>query len=219
MIAENLMTDAIAPLRTSDTGQDALGIMSEFFVRHLPIVNNEQLLGLLSEDDVFDNDQDEAVGSYKLTLSHVRVHTVDHIYEVMRQLAEYHLTVVPVVDKEENYIGMITLEDVLRFFAESNPFRDPGGIIVLEVARQDYSMTEIARIVESESALILSSFIQSYPDSARIDVTLKINRQNIWPILATFERFNYQVKASFGETDYYETLKERYDALMSYLRV
>lgn len=219
MIAENLMTDTIAPLRTSDTGHDALGIMSEFFVRHLPIVNNQQLLGLLSEDDIFDNDSGEAVGSYQLSLSHVRVRTADHIYEVMRQLAEYHLTVVPVVDNDENYIGMITLEDVLRFFAESNPFRDPGGIIVLEVARQDYSMTEIARIVESESASILSSFVQSYPDSARIDVTLKINRQNIWPILATFERFNYQVKASFGETDYYETLKERYDALMSYLKV
>jgi CBS domain-containing protein len=219
MIAENLMTEAILPLRTSDTGDDALAIMGENFVRHLPIVNNHQLLGLLSEDDIFDNDASEPVGSYRLTLMHARVRKDDHVYEVMRQMAEYQLTVVPVVDLEGNYIGMITLEDVLRFFAESNPFRDPGGIIVLEVARQDYSMAEIARIVESENALILSSFVQAYPESSRIDVTLKINRQNIWPVLATFERFNYQVKASFGETDYYETLKERYDALMTYLKV
>jgi len=213
------MTEAILPLRTSDTGDDALAIMGENFVRHLPIVNNHQLLGLLSEDDIFDNDASEPVGSYRLTLMHARVRKDDHVYEVMRQMAEYQLTVVPVVDLEGNYIGMITLEDVLRFFAESNPFRDPGGIIVLEVARQDYSMAEIARIVESENALILSSFVQAYPESSRIDVTLKINRQNIWPVLATFERFNYQVKASFGETDYYETLKERYDALMTYLKV
>jgi CBS domain-containing protein len=219
MIAENLMTEAVLPLRTSDTGDDALAIMGENFVRHLPIVNNHQLLGLLSEDDIFDNDPSEPVGSYRLTLAHARVRKDDHVYEVMRQMAEYQLTVAPVIDAEGNYIGMVTLEDVLRFFAESNPFRDPGGIIVLEVARQDYSMAEIARIVESENALILSSFVQAYPESSRIDVTLKINRQNIWPVLATFERFNYQVKASFGETDYYETLKERYDALMTYLKV
>lgn len=219
MIAESLMTNAIIPLRTSDTGSTALAIMNENFLRHLPIVNNEQLLGVLSEDDVFDNDSEEAVGSYKLGISNARVRTTDHVYEVMRQLAEYQLTIIPVIDQEGNYAGMVTLEDAFRFFAESNPFRDPGGIIVLEVSRQDYSMTEIARIVESENAIILSSFVQSYPDSARLDLTLKLNRQNIWPILATFERFNYQVKATFGESELYDTLKERYDALMTYLNV
>lgn len=213
------MTDAIVPLRTSDTGEEALSTMNEFYVRHLPIVNNEQLLGLLSEDDILDNDIEEAVGSYRLDNLRARVRGHDHLYEVMRMMTEYQVTVAPVVDSQDRYIGMITQEDLLRAFADWHPFREPGGIVVLEVARQDYSMTEIARIVESENAIILSSAIHAYPDSARLDVTLKINRQNIVPVLASFERFNYQVKASFGETDYYDTLKERYEALMSYLNV
>jgi len=90
---------------------------------------------------------------------------------------------------------------------------------VLELSRRDYSMTEIARIVESEGATLLSSFITSYPESERIDVTLKINLQHIHNILATFERFKYEIKASFNEAEYLDSLKERYQGLMSYLNV
>ena len=219
MTADMLISDSIIPLRTSDTGDEALAIMNEFYVRHLPIVNNEQLLGLVSEDDILNNDVEEAVGSYSLSLPHAYVRQKDHLYEVMRLMAEYQLTVIPVIDEQLNYCGLITLEDLLRSFAEAGSFREAGSIIVLEMSKVDYTMSEIARIVESEGAVILSSFITTAIDSNRIDVTIKINRQNIHNILATFERYDYQIKASFNEGEYMDTLKERYDSLMTYLRV
>ena len=101
MIAENLISDAIIPLRTSDTGSEALSIMSEFYVRHLPIVNREELLGLISEDEILDYDAGEAVGSYRLNLQHIFVRVTDHLYDVMRLIAEYHLTAIPVVDDQK----------------------------------------------------------------------------------------------------------------------
>lgn len=219
MIAETLISDLIVPLRTSDTGEEALGMMNDFYIRHLPIVNNTQLLGLLSEDDILDNDVLEPVGSYKLSLTQISVHKSDHIYEVMRLLAENRLTIVPVVDDQRNYIGMITMEEVLNQFAQSGSFAEPGCILVLDVGKRDYSLSEIARIVESENAAILSSFIISSLESARVDVTLKINRQNIQSIIATFERYDYQVKAAFNEAEYVDSLKDRYDSLIAYLNV
>lgn len=219
MIAETLISTAIIPLQTSDTGEVALEMMSEFYVRHLPIVNNRELLGVLSEDDVLNFDINEAIGSYSLSLQKPYVQSSDHIYEVMRIVADQDLSVVPVVDEENNYLGVVTLDDLLRYFARTVSFADAGSIIVLELSRRDYAMTEIARIVESEGASILSSFITSYPDSERIDVTLKINRQHIHNILATFERFKYEIKASFNEAEYLDSLKERYQGLMSYLNV
>lgn len=219
MIAETLISDIIVPLKTSDTGEEALGIMNDFYLRHLPIVNNTQLLGLLSEEDILDNDVLEPVGSYQLSLSQVSVKHHDHIYEVMRLLAENRLTIIPVIDNEQNYIGLITLEDVLCQFAQSGSFAEPGCILVLEVGKRDYSLSEIARIVESENAAILSSFIISSLDSARVDVTLKINRQNIQSIINAFERYDYLIKASFNEAEYVDSLKDRYDALMAYLNV
>lgn len=219
MIAEELVSDEIIPLRTSDTGEEGLGMMNEFYVRHLPIVNNQQLLGLISEDDILNFDATEPVGSYSLSLSHPYVHSRDHIYEVMRVLAEYQLTLVAVVDEEGNYAGVVTQEDLLRYFASMAAFSDPGSIIVLETHRHDYSLAEIARIVESENAVILSSFVSSALDDTEITVTIKVNTQNINAISATFTRFNYIIKASFNEAEYLDTLKERFDSLMSYLNV
>lgn len=219
MIAEHLISDMIVPLRTSDTGDEALGIMSEFYVRHLPIVNQDKLLGLLSEDDILDHDAEAAVGSYRLSLTHPFVRTKDHLYDVIQLVADHQLTAVPVVDEKGHYVGLITAEDLIRHFAESGTFREPGGIIVLETVRQNYSLAQIARIVEQENAVILSAHVQSYPDSPRIDVTLKVNKQNILSILASFERFEYIVSATFNEVEYYDSLRERYDSLLTYLNV
>lgn len=219
MIAETLISNVIIPLRTSDTGEEALGMMEEFYVRHLPIVNNEQLLGLISEEDILDFDPNEAVGSYSLSLSRPYVSGQDHTFEIMRQLAQLDLTLIPVIDTDNNYLGVVTQEDILKFFANTSSFAEPGSIIVLELNKRDYSMSEIARIIESENAIILNSFITSHPDSVKMEVTLKINRQNIQSILATFERFDYLIKASFNEFEYYESLRERYDSLISYLNV
>ncbi|MDX1665910.1 MAG: CBS domain-containing protein [Saprospiraceae bacterium] len=219
MISESLLSDSIVPLRTSDTGADALSIMDDFYVRHLPIVNNKQFLGLISEEDILNFDAQEAVGSYSLSLIRPYVTRNDHLYEVMRLLAENQLTIIPVVDEENNYVGLITLEQLLSHFAGFAAFSESGSIIVLEVNRRDYSLSEIARIVEGESASVLSSFITSDPNSVMVDVTLKINLQNIQAIIATFKRFDYQVKASFNETEYMDSLQERYDSLMNYLSV
>lgn len=219
MIAENLITDAIIPLRTSDTGSEALSIMGEFYVRHLPIVNREELLGLLSEDEILDHDTEEPVGSYRLNLQHTFVRQTDHLYDVMRLVAEYQLTAIPVVDSQKRYIGLIIAEDLIRHFAESGAFREPGGIIVLEMLRQDYSLAQLARIAESENTVILSSQVNTYPDSPRIEVTLKVNKQNFLNLIASFERFDYEVKATFNELEYMDSLRERYDSLISYLNV
>lgn len=193
--------------------------MNEFHIRHLPIVNNEELLGLLSEDEILDHDAEEPVGSYRLHLLHTFVRVNDHLYDVMRLVAEYQLTAVPVVDDQKRYIGIITAEDLIRQFAESGSFREPGGLIVLEMSRQDYSLAQLARIVESENAVILSAQINTFPDSPRIEVTLKVNKQNILNIIASFERFDYEVKATFNELEYSDGLRERYDSLISYLNV
>jgi signal-transduction protein with cAMP-binding, CBS, and nucleotidyltransferase domain len=126
---------------------------------------------------------------------------------------------VPVVDYDGTYIGLVTQEDLLQYFARMDSFVSPGTILVLEMTKNDYSLSEIARIIESEGSSILSAFITTDAYSTRLEVTLKINAQYIQNIIATFDRFNYVVKASYNESDYLETLQERYDSLMNYLNV
>ncbi len=219
MIASDLISHSLAPLKTSDTGEEVLTIMQIYHVKHLPIVNFEMLLGTISEDEIMGNDVDAAIGTYGLSLNKAFVRGSDHLFEVMSKLAEFNLTVIPVVDSEDHYLGMITQEDLVQFYANSFSFAEPGGIIVLEMNRRDYSLSEIARIVEAENSSVLSAFLTSNPDTTKVYVTLKINQQEIQHLIATFERYDYTIKASFTEEKYMEDLKDRYDALMSYLNV
>jgi len=219
MIAKTLVSNEIIPLRTSDSGNEALSIMNEFGVRHLPIVNNKQLLGLISEDDILNFDVEEAVGSYRLSTFRPYVKESDHLYEVIKVLSQQKLTLMPVINVDEEYVGLISQEDLIHYFARIGSFTESGSIVVLAVNRRDYSLVEIARIVESEGAVILSSFVTSNLDSMSIDVTLKINRPDLGSIIATFNRFEYTIKATFSEEQYHDTIKERYDMLMSYLNV
>jgi predicted transcriptional regulator len=193
--------------------------MNIYHVKHLPIVNYQMLLGTISEDEIMAKDLDEAIGSYGLSLNNAFVKSSEHLFEVMSRLAEFNLSVIPVVDDEEHYLGMITQEDLLQYYANSFSFTEPGGIIVLEMNRIDYSLSEIARIAEAENVSILSAYLTSNPDTTKVYVTIKINQQEIQNLIATFERYDFTIKASFTEETYLEDLKERYDALMSYLNV
>ncbi len=220
MIAKHLITDGIMPLKTSDTGKTALSWMEEYKVSHLPIVNNQEFLGLISELDIYNlNNFDEPLGNHKLSLKHPYVFENQHIYDVLKLVNEQNLSLVPVLNGEGNYLGSINLQNLIKYFALSLSVDNPGGIIVLEMTNNDYSLTELAKIVEENDAKILSTFLLSHENSTRLDVFLKINKVDISSILKTFERYNYFVKASYGEEDDNEDLRERYNSLMNYLNV
>ena len=219
MIARDLISHSLEPLKTSDTGDFALQVMSEEYVKHLPIVNNSQLLGLVSEEDILENKSSEPVGTYQLSMNRPYAREEDHFFEIMGVMAEFKLTAVPVIDEDQNYLGLITLEDLLHFYANSFSFSEPGSILVLDVNKRNYSLAEISQIIESEGAAVLSTFITSDVSTDRVFVTLKINRQEISAILATLERYEYSIKATFTEYEYVDVLKERYDMLISYLKV
>ncbi len=219
MIARHLISENIVPLKAFQRGKDALDAMNEHHVRHLPIVEQDELLGLISEDEIFDSDAQQKLYNYPLTIAHPFVYDTDHIYEIMRYLYESKLTLIPVINKEKKYLGSVTLDDLLKYFAESTSLSEHGSVVVLTVPKKTFSLSEIARIVESEHGIVLNSFINSVANIDEIDVTLKINRQDISPILATFERFDYEIKAAFSESEYVNQLQENYDSLMSYLNV
>jgi acetoin utilization protein AcuB len=219
MVARELIENALIPLKTSSTGEDALHIMSELFIKHLPIVNNKQLLGTISEDDVMDNNIMEPLGSYGLSLEKAFVKEDDHIFEILQVMAINNLSAIPVIDKGLQYLGLITQQSIIKYFASSYSFKDPGSILVLRVAERDYHLSEIARIIELEKARILSVFLTYNEQEETILLTLKISTQDLSPILATLRRYNYEIYSSFTEEGFIDALKERYDGLMAYLNV
>ncbi len=220
MTAGTLISAIIQPLTLEDTGSYALDQMSEFHVRHLPLVQGDQLLGLISEEDILNYNIDEPIESYELHYNRPYVNSKNHIYEILRLMADFRLSVIPVVDKQDQYIGLITQEDLLNQLGNMGSFTVPGSIIVLEMHRRDYSLAKISSIIEQENAAVISTFITSDLKSSQAEVTLKVNKKDISRIVASLERHDFDVKASFHESDYLnESIKERYESLMFYLNV
>ena len=220
MIARQLISPEISVLNPLDTGAFALSLMDELNVTQLPVVREKEYIGLLSDADIYAQDiLDEQVGSQKIQLKLAYIREDQHLYEVVKLFSSHHLTLLPVVDEKNNYSGSITLASLGRAFAEMTSIENPGSIIVLEINDKDYLLTEIAQIIESNDARVLSMYITSHPDSTKLEVTLKINKIDIGPILQTFNRYDYIVSASFSENSYSENLQERFDSLMNYLNI
>ncbi|HAL83478.1 MAG TPA: CBS domain-containing protein [Mucilaginibacter sp.] len=220
MLAIELITEAIPPVNTSDTIQKVVDRMIEFRVRHLPIVNEDQFLGLLAEDDLAgEPDNQTQIGSLALSLVNPYVLEDQHIYDVIRLFYESKLTVVPVLDVKKNYLGLISINVLAGYFASLTSVEQPGGIIVLEINNKNNSLAHMAQIVESDNAQVLSSYVQAYPDSTRMEVTLKVNKTDISAIIATFLRYEYTIKATFNHSDDNDNSRERYDSLMNYLNL
>ena len=220
MIAKQIMSSVIPSVKVTDSGEKALNWMMDFHVRQLPVVDENRYMGLISEDELLDcSDTEIIISNFSIINQHTAVDEYEHIYEIVKTAVRYQLSVVPVIDDNQNLLGVITLEDLLAYFAQSSSLTEPGGVLVLEVNRRNYSLAEIARLAEYEQATILSSNILSPPDSMNLEVTLKFNTREISRLVATYERFEYTVKASYQESDYIDDLKERLDSFMSYMNV
>ena len=221
MIAKDLISEVIPSLKTSDPGQTALNWMEIFRISHLPIVNNQDFLGLISDADIYDmNQPDEPIGNHTLTLLKPYVTTEQHIFEVIGLASRLQLSVVPVLDNKNHYKGVITTADLIRHIAGLSSLDQPGGIIVLELIERDYSLSQIAQIIESNNVKVLSMYITSPPESTKLEVTLKVNTGDLVSVIRTFERYNYEVKTWVTNSDSMDAFySERFDLFMKYLNI
>lgn len=220
MTAKDMISNLVPPLKTSDTGDKALIWMHEFGVNHLPIVSGDQYLGLITEDDIMDlSEPMAAIGSYELSLQKASVVENAHLYEVIKTIVENRLTLVPVVGANNTYEGVVTLENILKHFAELSSVNETGAVIVLNLNKNEYSLSEIARIVESNGANILSSHVFESKENNHLEVVLKLNVSDIRTIVATFERFEYTIGGFYQEDEYRDQIQDRFDSLMNYLNI
>lgn len=221
MLVADLITDEIPPLKKTDTVKLALDWMEQFKVSHLAVVDGRELVGVVSEHDLIDYSQpDEKLESLKkVSLLRPIIHNYQHTYDLLKLMMSFNLTLMPVLDDKELYKGCISLKGLLQNISQMASVQNVGGVIVLEVNQVDYSLTQISSIVEGNDAKILSAHISSIPDSTKMEVTLKINKEDLSRILQTFYRYNYNVKASFQHADFEGGLKDKLDEFMHFLNI
>lgn len=221
MKVKELISKNIPCVKTDDKIAKVIVLIENTGVSHLPVVREGEFLGLISEEEISQNNNQEAVVSdYVLERGDVVIQEDRHVYDLLKIFADTNCSLVPVLNASGQYSGAVLVSDFMNRIGDLCCIETPGTIIVFELNIIDYSLAEIAQIVEYNDSKILSLYSRKDKDSKRLLLTLKIQSENIVSVIDTFNRYNYTIKEIYfdkaDDTDVYE---KRYDNLMKYLNI
>lgn len=215
-----IISSYYAEVSLTDTVQEVLERINELHFRQLPIVENDDFLGLIQEEDLLSAESDElTIQDIKRTSPFVYIYDYQHIYDALQVMAVYSYDIVAVVDKEHKYLGIVPQKTILETINNTLVTSESGATIVLEMDNKDYTLSQVSHIIESENARILSVTSRQLPDADRIEMTIKVNKNNISAIVASLWRFDYVVKATFNDGSDDSDIQNRYNLLMNYLDI
>ncbi len=219
MIAAELISPSVPFLRMQDTLQQALEWMQEHHVSALPLCNEDRYVGMIHESDLLDaTDETAALSTLAADAEKVAVKQHAFFLSALNIMQQRMLSTLAVTGEDEVFIGIITMRSLLEALAKYNAAAEPGGVIVLQMRPIDFTISEIGRIVETNDARILH--LNTWTDeTGHLLVAIKVNKTDILDILASFERYEYQVLQYFGENLSEEELKSNFDHLMNYLNI
>lgn len=221
MLAATLINPMIPILKLTDTVGTALDWMDEFRTRQLVVADSGLYKGIVSEDILFDI-SDTTQPLSRIIIQHEDVFAVEdnHPYELLRLVTQFSLDIIPVVNENKNVTGTILVRDLVERFVSELGIQEKGAVLVLKIAERDYSLSEISRLIESNGTKVLSSYYSSSESLHPADtslLTLKLNRTNINPIIATLERFGYDIEEAHANDPIESVDQERLDMLLRYL--
>lgn len=221
MIAEDLINHMIPPLKGTDDAHKAIVWMEEFRCKFMPVVDDQRLIGFISEEIILEtNDIEKEVREFDLVGQNSYVNLQSHFYDILKVAADQNVQMVGVLNDDQTYCGVITVQDTLTSFAQTAAVQMPGAILVLSLDMINYSLAEVSRLIEENHIKILSSILKEDPlDPGKIRLTLKLNQTDLSRVVATLERFGYKVIGRYQETKSIETDKERIGMLLKYLDI
>ncbi|WP_264536279.1 CBS domain-containing protein [Flavobacterium sp. N1736] len=214
----NYITNDFRAINSEETIASVQDFFADADFSHFPVLENGIFIGSIASDDVETFDTDKKAIDYKYTLERFFARKSMMWLDVLEVFAKNHTNMVPVIDENNTYIGYYEMEDIMKFFQETPFLKEQGGIIIVQKGLLDYSMGQVAQIVESNNGKILGCFV-SEADLENVQITVKIGVGPMNEIIQTFRRYNYEIISEHQEDAYINSLKERSDYLDKYLNI
>ena len=219
MLVSDIIQTSVPVLHYTDTVEYATALLQDNSMQHIAVINNENYEGLLSMDELLSADERDTIAALANKLMHVSITEDQYFLTALKLITEYNITALPVLSAGKEYVGLVTETILLQTLATFTGIEVPGGVFVLEMPKEKFSIGEICRLIETNDAFVTQ--VNTYTDhlSGMLVVAFKINKTEVSDILATLQRYEYTVKYFFGEEHYENTLKENFENLMAYLNV
>ena len=209
----------IKTIEIHDLVSNAIEVMEQFDLGHLPILDGKQYVGLISSDDLLEADPAEELFSLERYFLKASVKTGDHVSLALRVRSKFSIDFVPVINETNEWEGSISSDKMLDEISRMMGASDNSSLLVLEINRIDYALGEINRLVESNDAMIMQVNTLQDPLSDIMQVVLRINKEDISDIVATFQRHEYTVIYIYGEESYSNELQSNLSHLLNYLNI
>ncbi len=218
MLTKELIDNNIPRLQLDDSVSKALQLLNDFHLSHLPVVSNDYFLGLVSEEDLLDETNDkQIIEKFQDSFINAFVPSNVHFLNAVSTSIKFDTSIVPVIGLGNEYEGAITVSNLLNTLGNFAGAGEIGGLIVLEMERSQFAISEISRIVESNDCTILHLNTTTNSSTGMLTVTLHTNKREIDSVIATFERYDYRIVYSYGNEKQLDEINTNYSNLMSYL--
>jgi Mg/Co/Ni transporter MgtE len=214
----DFINNSIKPLAITDSIPEAQELFAHYPFSHFPVLEEGVYIGSAESEDIEMMDADKTLDDGRYTFDRFFVRDTTIWLDVLEVFAKNETNLMPVLDKDNKYLGYYEITDIIKFFHETPFLKEDGGILVVEKGFMDYSMSEVAQIVESNNGRLLGLFV-SEADLNRVQITVKISLGGLSEIIQTFRRYNYDIISEHQEDAYLNTLKDRSDYLDKYLNI
>lgn len=205
--------------KPSDTGIQILELMNTEAKIALPIVDEDNYLATIKKEDILIWQQKEhPISETELLNFKPLALDTSYPYDVAILLKDLKIPMLPIVDETFKYLGVVTPSDLFYYFCENSELAHSGGVLILSIKPNDYSLSEIARICESNNTIILNVQIVGY-DKDLMDVILKTNTQDLQSLEASFVRYDYTIKEVYGAFKKLNDNEDRFKLLMNYINM
>ncbi|MEP7145296.1 MAG: CBS domain-containing protein [Ferruginibacter sp.] len=220
MLTAELINNNIPRLQLQDSISKALQLINDYRVTHLPVVSEGKYLGMISEDDLLDVEEEKGTIEFlQENFVPAFVKENEHFLNAVKCSNQFEASIVPVTNEEKELVGVITVTDLLKALGDFSGANEIGGIIIIEMERSQFAISEISRIVEGNDATILHLNTTIQPDTGLLTVSLHLNKKEIAAIVSAFERYEYDIIYYFGDEKFENEIHSNYRHLMSYLDI
>ena len=214
MIAAN-NTYIIPPIHEKISPNVCVEIMMDAECFELPVQKDNQLIGSVTLDDCVAT-KDKSIKDI-ISPGFLCIHHQMHLFDVLQVFKSSPKNVCAVLDQNGEWIGILTKNQIINSLSQTLSIEQNGAILIIEMSSAQYSTNELSRIIEGEGSKVLGLWLHKDDDSARIKVTVKINTSNVERIINGFDRFGYDVIATFGDDDYKDNINRKFQSLMKYI--
>ncbi|MBB1642394.1 MULTISPECIES: CBS domain-containing protein [Sphingobacterium] len=220
MLIGQFLSNADFSIQNADSIQQALEKLQDMLCKELVVLNGDEYIGLVNETILLDaEDEDAPLSSIKINTAPIQLKFNQHPYDALVMITVYNSTIIPVLDQDNKYIGVSTQLDILKAISSIQSQNESGAIIVLAIGLHDFSLSQIAHLVESDNCRILNCATKINLESDNIEVTIKVDKSNINALLNSFLRHNYLILETHNTIAAFDDTADRYQQLMNYINI